>query len=302
MTILLLGAFAALGCGYSKPGDPSANSWYQWKSLYREDVKSVAVPIFKNKSYDRGVEFSLSKAIVNQVETRTPYKVMPRERADSILEGEIVSVSRQTLSSDPTADIPQEQLYVVRINFVWKDLRSGQILCERRNFEQTATFYPTLAEDQFVGSQQNCEKLALGIVQENASKLVNAARVVRWKCRPRLPYDVRPARLVSAPLFSRGNHSNVRTTPRSPASDTKERPIHTAASDEVWPRHLRVGAVHPAGRDAVCFAQEQSGWRSGCGVERFSSAAHQTTTSKRCNWRPMRLRANLPAPRPPLAT
>jgi len=159
-------ALLLAGCGYSKPGDPSANSWYQWKSLYREDVKSVAVPIFKNKSYDRGVEFSLSKALVNEVEMRTPYKVMPRDHADTILEGEIVSVSRQTISSDSRADIPQEQLYIVRINFVWKDLRSGQILCERRNFEQTATFYPTLAEDQFVGSQQNCEKLALGIVQE----------------------------------------------------------------------------------------------------------------------------------------
>ena len=97
---------------------------------------------------------------------RTPYKVQPKDRADTILEGEIIDVTRQTISSDSRADIPQEQLYVVRINFVWKDLRSGQILCERRNFQQTATFYPTLAEDQFVGQQQNVEKLAVGIVQE----------------------------------------------------------------------------------------------------------------------------------------
>ena len=124
------------------------------------------MPIFKNKTYERGVEFSLSKAVVNQIEMRTPYKVMPRERADTILEGEVVTVTRQTLSRDSRADIPQEQLYIVRVNFVWKDLRSGRILCQRRNFEQTATFYPTLAENQFVGSQQNVEKLALGIVQE----------------------------------------------------------------------------------------------------------------------------------------
>ena len=163
---MLASFLIATGCGYSKPGDPSSNSWYQWKSLYREDVKSVAVPIFKNRSYDRGVEFTLTKAIVNQIEMRTPYKVQPKDRADTILEGEIIDVTRQTISSDSRADIPQEQLYVVRINFVWKDLRSGQILCERRNFQQTATFYPTLAEDQFVGQQQNVEKLAVGIVQE----------------------------------------------------------------------------------------------------------------------------------------
>src|SRR5437773_3569504 len=129
-------AIVAAGCGYSRPGDPSANSWYQWKSLYREDVQSVAVPIFKNKTYERGVEFSLSKSVVNQIEMRTPYKVMPRERADTILEGEVVAVTRQTLSRERRPDLPQEQLYILRINFVWKDLRSGRILCERRNFEQ----------------------------------------------------------------------------------------------------------------------------------------------------------------------
>jgi hypothetical protein len=37
---------------------------------------------------------------------------------------------------------------------------------ERKNFQQTAIFYPTLAEGEFVGTQQAVEKLALGIVQE----------------------------------------------------------------------------------------------------------------------------------------
>ena len=71
------------GCGYNTAGDAPQSSWYQWKSLYRQDVSSVAVPIFKNRSFDRGVEFALSKAIVNQIEMRTPYKVIPQERADS---------------------------------------------------------------------------------------------------------------------------------------------------------------------------------------------------------------------------
>src|SRR3954469_25044928 len=86
--------------GYSSVGDESKSSWYQWRSLYREDVRTVAVPIFKNKDYRRGVEFTLSKAIVNQLEMRTPYKVVPRERADTVLEGEIVEIRLHTLSED----------------------------------------------------------------------------------------------------------------------------------------------------------------------------------------------------------
>jgi hypothetical protein len=158
------------GCGYnngySSVGEESKNQWYQWRSLYREDVKTVAVPIFKNKDYRRGVEFSLSKAIVNQIEMRTPYKVVAREKADTILEGEIVEIKLHTLSESTRSAIPQEQLYDIKVNFVWKDQRTGIILCDRKNFEQTTTFYPTLGEGEFVGSQTGVERLALGIVQE----------------------------------------------------------------------------------------------------------------------------------------
>src|SRR5207237_320144 len=102
------------GCGYSHVGDePAANGWYQWRSLYREDVRTVAVPIFKNKTLWRTVEFSLSKAIVNQLEMRTPYKVIAREKADTILEGEVVNVETQTVSRDSRANVPQEKLYIV---------------------------------------------------------------------------------------------------------------------------------------------------------------------------------------------
>ena len=150
------------GCGYSQSGSEG----YQWRSLYREDVRSVAVPIFSNKDFHRGVEFSLARALVTQIESHTPYKVMPRERADTILEGEIVEVRVRTVSSESRAGVPQEQLYEIRCNFVWKDLRTGRILVDRRNFEQTTTFYPTLGEDPYIGSQQGVERLALGIVQE----------------------------------------------------------------------------------------------------------------------------------------
>jgi hypothetical protein len=161
---------ALSGCGYSTVGgDTQPGSGYQWRSLYREDVKTVAVPIFQNKSFRRGVEFSLTKAVVNEIEARSPYKVAPRERADTILEGEIIDIRLQNVSNDSTLAVPQEQLYVVTIDFIWKDLRNGRILVERRNFQQTNTFYPTLGEGEFVGSQVNAEKLAGGIVEEMQS-------------------------------------------------------------------------------------------------------------------------------------
>ena len=169
VSIALLAMLPLAGCGYSSGGGDKGGDGYHWRNIYRDDVRSVAVPIFRSVSFDRGVEFNLSKALVSQIEANTPYKVMPRERADTILEGEIVQVGVNTLSNNTRAGNPQEQLLDVRINFTWKDLRSGRILVERRNMEQTATYYPTLGEGRFVGTQEASERLALSIVQEMQS-------------------------------------------------------------------------------------------------------------------------------------
>ena len=166
--VIVLGLLAFAGCGYEHPGhyDATPKSGYQWHSLYREDVQTVAIPIFGSRDFRRNVEFKLSKAVISQLEAHSPYKVVDRDHADTILEGEISKVDVTNLSQSYTVGVPQEQLMTVTVNFVWKDLRSGRILLERKNFQQTASFYPTLGEGEFVGSQQAVEKLAIGIVQE----------------------------------------------------------------------------------------------------------------------------------------
>jgi hypothetical protein len=185
--LMLLPALCGPGCGYesvpasaASNADGSGNSagprsatvartgsrGYHWSSLYRDDVHTVAVPIFTNRSFRRGVEFALTKAIVNQLEASTPYKVVGREHADTILEGEILDTHIRTISPDIHTGLPQDQLYIMRINFTWKDLRTGQMLVERRRFEQSSSYYPTAGEGIYVGNQQNVERLATAIVQE----------------------------------------------------------------------------------------------------------------------------------------
>src|SRR5213079_863733 len=113
------------GCGYSQSGNYNqpVKSGYKWQSLYRQDVQTVAVPTFQTKDFHTGVEFRLSKAVVHQLEVNTPYKVVDRDRADTILEGEIVNVRANPLSTASRTNNPQEQLLTLTVNFIWKDLR-----------------------------------------------------------------------------------------------------------------------------------------------------------------------------------
>jgi len=163
---LLLVSLSLSGCGYHLSGTPDTDPNYHWKTLYRDDVSTVAVPIFANRTYQQGVEFRLTKAIVGQLEGQSPYKVVPKERADTILEGEIINARVNTLSDNRISAVPQEQIVALVVKFTWRDLRTGKILVSRQSFEQTAPYYATLGEDQTIGQQQNIERLALAIVQE----------------------------------------------------------------------------------------------------------------------------------------
>lgn len=163
---LVAAGLSTSGCGYQQAASTAnAPAGYKWSSLYRGDVKTVAIPIFGNRTYYREVEFGLTTAVAKQIEMRTPYKIVPRERADTVLEGEIVRVRARTLSEGAGA-VPQEQLYNVSVNFVWRDLRTGAILVQRKEFEQAATWYARLGEGQYYAQQQDVERLALAIVQE----------------------------------------------------------------------------------------------------------------------------------------
>lgn len=169
--LLLAGVGAVAGCGYTQMGNeppvgPPGGSHYAWRSLYREDIQTVAVPTFINTTYRRGLEIALSKAVAEDIETHTPYKVVSSQTADTILQGEIIFAGNTPLSINPYTNLPQEQQYSITVNFTWKDLRTGQILVQRKSFGQKASYYPTLGESPSMGSQDAVEQLAMGIVGE----------------------------------------------------------------------------------------------------------------------------------------
>ena len=103
------------GCGYSQSGGENnkQQGGYHWNSLYREDIQTVAVPVFTTRDYRRGIEFRLTEAVIKQLELHAPYKVVPKERADTILEGQVVSVKVGTLSRDFQNNLPREQELVI---------------------------------------------------------------------------------------------------------------------------------------------------------------------------------------------
>ena len=171
VALLLL---AASGCGYSTGGtgdgagasSASLATGYQWKSLHRPGIQTVAISVFTSREFRRYDEIRFTQALAKQVEAYTPYKLASRDVADTVLEGQIRSIRRPVLSSSSNGGVPNEQLFELAVDFTWKDLRSGKIIASRTLFDQTTAYYPTLGESSFVGGQTAAERLALAVVQQ----------------------------------------------------------------------------------------------------------------------------------------
>jgi hypothetical protein len=111
--ILLLAA----GCGYTTRG------------LYPDSIDTVHVPIFRSNGLRRDIEFQLTERVIQLIEARTPFKVVPRERADTILVGSIDNFFKGPFGEDGF-DNPRGGIMTLLVTVSWIDNRTGQLIHE----------------------------------------------------------------------------------------------------------------------------------------------------------------------------
>jgi hypothetical protein len=100
---------------------------YTTQPNYDLSIHTVHVPIFKNLSFRRGVEFDLTRAVIREIEAKTPYKVVSDPcKADTELIGTIVSLDKTLLNIDPLNEVREAQT-LLTATVVWRDLRPGHI-------------------------------------------------------------------------------------------------------------------------------------------------------------------------------
>jgi len=155
LPVLALAALAALAsCGYSS------------KPPFRVSVKTIAVPVWDNKTFRTDWEMRLTEAIDKNIEMRTPYKVSSRAKADTLLTGTIVRIDELVLTRRFGQNLPQETQLVVVVDFTWKDLRSGRVIVERKEFARTATEIPQIGERVEDAEQWAIERTAAAVVDQ----------------------------------------------------------------------------------------------------------------------------------------
>ncbi len=160
---------ACIGCT-----NPDPTQGFTMSSQYRRDVRTIAVPIFRRGTdeYRRDIEFRLTRAVVKHIEADTHYKVVKKPRADTLLSGTIRKVEEDVLSFNPHTGRAMEIQMRLIVDFTWKDLRTGEVLLDKKNFHVASDYIPArpLSEDFFLGSEDAFNKMARRIVEQLRQK------------------------------------------------------------------------------------------------------------------------------------
>lgn len=145
--------------------DPT--SGYSTAPVYTSKVSTVAVPIFDNTTFSKGLEAELTDAIIKEIQRTTPWVVVQNPTAGSTLSGRIISSSMKTLSATQQTGYVQELSVELVVDFDFKT-PSGQTLVSRRNFRASDSFIPArgTSERIEIGQHAAVQRMAVAIVAE----------------------------------------------------------------------------------------------------------------------------------------
>jgi hypothetical protein len=139
---------------------------YSNESLFPKNIRSVCLEMFENQSFRRAVEYELSDALAKRIEAATPYKIISsKDRADTIITGQIVQVDEMVLSVERETGRPMEKELVLSAVVNWKNLKTGRFLIENLPVSAQATYSEYQNQDFSYASALAANNLAAKIVE-----------------------------------------------------------------------------------------------------------------------------------------
>ena len=123
-TIFVTLALGLLWCFAGITGCATYNLGNQ--CLFPQDIRTVSVSICGNETWRRGYGERLTEALIREIESRTPYKVVPECRADTILQVNIVGEKKSVTFQNDWAD-PREISLGMTVEAKWVDRRTQDV-------------------------------------------------------------------------------------------------------------------------------------------------------------------------------
>ena len=139
--------------------------------MHREQVRSIAVPVFSCEDDRRGLGLRLTEAVHKEIERRLPYRIVPSPQADSRLSGRVLAVYKDVLGETRNDD-PRTLQMQLAVEVTWTDTRTQQILAKRVVADDSPAvtlmtdtrFSPEMGQSMATASQEMIDRMARRIV------------------------------------------------------------------------------------------------------------------------------------------
>ncbi len=155
LTLLLMVTGCAFDGGYSQD------------TLYPEDIDTVCLHMFDNRSFRRDVEYSLTDALAKRIESETPYKLQSDEnQADSLMTGQILNIQESILTVERETGQALEKELIIEAVVSWKNLKTGELLLDNEPVTTTASYSEFLNQGEGYASGLAANRLAQRIVEK----------------------------------------------------------------------------------------------------------------------------------------
>jgi len=162
--VLLSALITMLGAGGCEQVNPTTG--YTSGSLYRTDLRTVFVEMFQSQSFRREIEFELTRAICEQLELHSPYKVVSdRGKADTVLYGNIDRIAERSLAQQRELDRPVAGEVTLAVSLSWKDLRTGNMIIDEQKLRFSGNYTPLLGAGRDSAAKEAANELGVRIVE-----------------------------------------------------------------------------------------------------------------------------------------
>jgi len=171
MTVL---AFFICGCGYTNKLllAPGSDKIFVETFKNKIDITKESSASQKYNVYRPFLETKATDAVINKIIYDGNFKVVDKDSADLIFQGEVVNFLRQPLRYSDANDILEYRLNIM-VNFTLKDSRTGKIILEQKNLTADASYFLT-------GNSAKTEDSAVDTLLSDLAKRVVSRIVNRW--------------------------------------------------------------------------------------------------------------------------
>ena len=138
------------------------------------DIRSIAIPILKNETYQPGIEVPITNQIITEFLRDGSLKVRKKGDSDLLLSGKIIAYKRNVIAFDPEdTDEPIEYRLYLRLRFSLKDLRTDKVLWKISTLTGKTTYFVS-------GNYSKTESEALREATEDLAQKVVERVVEFW--------------------------------------------------------------------------------------------------------------------------